>query len=349
MTPPPSNNIVDLRSDTVTRPTPGMRQAMAEAEVGDDAVHEDPTVNALEKRVAELFEKEAAMFVPSGTMANLVSMVSQTNPGDSIIMSEDAHPFRFEAANVARVGGLLVRTVPAPDGILTADLVAPRIVRSDDAHLSETTLLAIENTTNIGGGQIYPVEAIESLAALVHENGMKLHCDGARVFNAVAATGTSPAEFAQSCDTVSFCFSKGLGAPVGSMVVCDEETYVKAYKLRKMLGGGMRQAGILAAAGIYALDRHVDRLREDHDRAARFREALEDTDGLSFPLPSPTNIVFLETAHAAEFAAKLRERDVLVYTFGPHRIRAVFHLDVDDNHLDRAIDAFQSVARAVTV
>lgn len=342
-----NSGIVDLRSDTVTKPTEGMRQAMAEAEVGDDVMGEDPTVNELQDRVAKLFKKDAALFVPSGTMANLVSILAQTTPGDAIILAEDAHPYRFEAANVARIGGLLTRTIPTESGILSRELVEPRIVKSFDPHLAETTLVAIENTTNMGGGQIYELDTIAEIADVARLYGMKVHCDGARIFNGVAATGISPATFTKDVDTVSFCFSKGLGAPVGSMVVCDGETFVKAHKMRKMLGGGMRQAGILAAAALYALDHHVDRLKEDHRRAAAFREGLENTPGLRFPLPSPTNIVFLETADAPAMVSALANLDVLVYALGPKRVRAVFHLDLTDDEVDRAIEAFKAAAKSV--
>lgn len=340
-------DIVDLRSDTVTKPTGAMREAMAAGPVGDDVLGEDPTINDLEKHAAKLFGKEAALFVPSGTMANLTAILATTEPGDAIILSEDAHPFRFESANIARVGGLLTKTIPAADGILTAEKVAAKITRSRDPHLAETSLVTIENTTNMGGGQIYPLETIAEVAALAREHGMKVHCDGARIFNAVAATGISPSEYAKEVDTLSFCFSKGLGAPVGSMIVCDRETYARAHRFRKMLGGGMRQAGIIAAAARYALDHHVERLKDDHARATAFRAALEGVDGITFPMPSPTNIVMLDVPDATRFVADLADRDVLCFNLGPKRIRAVFHLDVTDDHLERAIDAFHEVAESL--
>ncbi|HEO71564.1 MAG TPA: low specificity L-threonine aldolase, partial [Candidatus Hydrogenedentes bacterium] len=286
--------VVDLRSDTVTRPTPAMRAAMAEAPVGDDVAGEDPTVNALQDRAAVLFEKEAALFVPSGTMANLLAVLAQTRPGDAVILSGQAHPFQYESGNLAMVAGVLPHTVPGESGILEPDRVEPYIhARPRDHHLAPTTLISIENTTNRGGGAIYPIETAQAMAQLARKYDIKLHCDGARIFNAVVETGISPATYAAHTDTLCFCLSKGLGAPVGSVLLGDAATIEKAHRFRKMLGGGMRQAGIMAAAGLYALGHHVDRLREDHRRARYFREQLLDTPGLSFDLPAPTNMVYV--------------------------------------------------------
>ena len=332
---------VDLRSDTVTQPTAAMRQAMAQADVGDDVAGEDPSVNALQRRAAALLGKEAALFVPSGTMANLVAILAQTQPGDTIILSEEAHPFNYESGNLAMVAGVLTRTVPGTSGIVTPDQIEPRIVpRTADHHLAPTSLVAIENTTNRGGGAIYDVDLVAAIGRLARERGLRLHCDGARIFNAVVETGVPAADYAVHVDTLCFCLSKGLGAPVGSVLAGNAATIETAHRYRKMLGGGMRQAGILAAAGLYALDHHVDRLRDDHRRAQSFRREIERIDGLALPLPSPTNMVYVEVPGAPGYAARLEALGVRVYATGPTRVRAVFHLDVTDEDVEAAAEAF---------
>ena len=338
-------DVVDLRSDTVTRPTPGMREAMAGAEVGDDVMGEDPSVNELQRRSAALLGKDAALFVPSGTMANLVAFLAQTRPGDSVILSEEAHPYHYESANLAMVGGLLTRPVPSRCGLITAEQVAESIIRTDDHHYSCTTLVSIENTANRGGGNIYPIEDVAAIGALARERGLRFHLDGARLFDAVVETGISAAAYASHADTVAFCLSKGLGAPVGSVLVGDTETIARAHRFRKMLGGGMRQAGILAAAALYALEHHIDRLRDDHRRAAEFRRRLERLDTVTFPFPSPTNMVYLEVPDGPGVVGRLAERGVLIGGghFGGNRLRAVFHLDVTDEGLDKAAAAFQAI------
>ncbi len=335
-------SIVDLRSDTLTKPTQAMRDAMAAAEVGDDVFGEDPTVNRLQERCAALLAKEAALFVPSGTMANLLAFLSQTRPGETIILHEDAHPYNYEAGNVAMVGGLLTRTLRGELGMLNRDTIAPSVVRTADHHFSETSLIAVENTTNRGGGNVYPLDTLREIRALADENAIKVHCDGARLFNAVVESGNTAADFAQHCDTVSFCFSKGLGAPAGSILAGTKETIDQAHRFRKMLGGAMRQTGVLAAAALYALDHNVERLAEDHRRAREFRAALEGRPRVSFPVPTPTNIVLFDLEDVPAFIAKVGEADVRMIPMGPNRIRAVFHLDIDDKGLDRAIQACQS-------
>jgi len=336
---------VDLRSDTVTQPTPGMREAMAHADVGDDVFGEDLTINALQQRAAELFGKETALFVPSGTMANLLAALAQTRPGDTMILSEDAHPYNYESGNIAMVGGLLTRPVPSQNGILAADQIASVIIQSEDPHLSTTTLISIENTSNRGGGNIYPLETIEAIGRLARERGLRLHCDGARIFNAVVETGISPAQYAAHADTICFCLSKGLGCPVGSLLLGDREAIGKALRYRKMLGGGMRQAGILAAAGLYSLDHHIDRLREDHQRARTFRTELEGRPGVQFPFPTPTNMIYIQVTGAQKIVHRLAENSIRVMAPRPNLIRAVFHLDITDEALDRAITAFKDVLK----
>ncbi|MBP9002480.1 MAG: aminotransferase class I/II-fold pyridoxal phosphate-dependent enzyme [Candidatus Hydrogenedentes bacterium] len=335
-------DIVDLRSDTVTRPSVGMRRAMADAEVGDDVFGEDPTVNRLQTVAAEMLGKEAALFVPTGTMANLLGFLSQTRPGDAVLLSEDAHPFRYERANLAMVGGLLPVTIPGQWGKITSEALRARIVVSDDPHLANTTLASLENTVNRGGGACYTVAETEALCAAAHERGLRVHCDGARIFNAAVALGVDASELARPCDSVSFCLSKGLGAPAGSLLTGPRETIARALAFRKMLGGGMRQAGVLAAAGLYALAHHIDDLREDHRRAREFREALERA-GARFPMPSPTNMVYLETPDAPGIVDRLRARGVLTLATAPDRIRVVFHRDITDDGLRRAIEAFRAV------
>lgn len=336
---------VDLRSDTVTRPSPAMRQAMADAEVGDDVFGDDPTVQALEARSAALFGKEAALFVPSGTMANLIAVVAQTRPGDTIVLDEKAHIYRYESGGCALAAGVMTRTLATPDGVLNPQAVERVIVRSSDSHFSNTALIGIENTMNAGGGAVYPLETVDALGQITREHGLILHCDGARIFNAVVATGISAAQYTAPCDSVAFCLSKGLGCPVGSLLVGSRDLIARAHRYRKLFGGGMRQAGVIAAAGLYALEHHIDRLAEDHRRAYAFRQALEDAPGLNFPLDTPTNMVFIDVPAAAAFAEDLRALGVWCLAVKPERIRAVFHLDVDDTGLDRAVDAFRRVAR----
>ena len=342
-----TTTFVDLRSDTVTRPTPAMREAMAAAEVGDDVFGEDPAVNALQERAAKMLGKERALYVPSGTMANLCAILAQTRPGETVILNENAHPYRYEGGNIAVVGGVLTRTIPAELGVMSADDIAPYIVRSTDHHYSPTTLIAIENTTNVGGGNMYSVEGIAAIRKLADAHGIRIHCDGARLFNAVVASNTTAAELVKDANTVSICFSKGLGAPVGSLVAGPAKTIDEAHRFRKLLGGGMRQAGVIAAAALYALDHHVDRLAEDHRRARQFREALEGTPGIAFPLPNPTNIVYVDVPDVMRFIGEVGSRGVLVLPTGPRRIRAVFHLDIDDTALDRAVTAFRQAAQAL--
>lgn len=341
----PETPIVDLRSDTVTRPTPEMRKAISRAHVGDDVFGEDPTVNELQRRAADLFGKESALLVPSGTMANLLAIVSQTHPGDSVLLSEDAHIYHYESGGCSMFAGVMPRLVATQAGILTADLVRGNLELSNDPHCSSTTLVAIENTMNRGGGAVYDLKTIQEIGELKEELGFRLHCDGARIFNASVATGVDVRDFAAPCNTISFCLSKGLGCPIGSLLLGDRATISRAHRYRKMVGGGMRQAGIIAAAGIYALDHHIDRLAEDHSRARKFRKALERNRAFSFPLPTPTNIVVIEHDDASSFVQGLSERGVLCFDVAPNRIRVVFHLDVDDEGLDLAIQGFRQTAK----
>jgi len=335
---------VDLRSDTVTRPTDAMREAMAKAEVGDDVFGEDPTVNELQRRVAQMVNKEAALFVPSGTMANLLAIKAQTQPADTVILHVDSHPFNYESGGMSMIAGVMTKTLGGDYGILSPESVQAGLCLNPDHHYSPTSLITIENTTNRGGGAIYPIETVTEIGRIARENGLKLHCDGARIFNAVVESGVPVDGYATHCDTISFCFSKGLGTPAGSILAGSLETIDLAHRYRKMLGGGMRQVGILAAAALYALDHHIVRLKDDHRRAREFRASLEGVHGIEFPLPSPTNIVYIKVPDAMEFIGHLAERGVLALPLSRSRVRFVFNLNVDDDGLERAIEAVKRAA-----
>ena len=336
-----SERVIDLRSDTVTRPTAGMRTAMANAAVGDDVFGDDPTVNALEERVADMFGKEAAVFVPSGTMANQVSIRAHTEPGTEIICHLDSHIYNYEGGAPFALSGCSIKLLDGPRGMFTAEQMRAA-VRPDDQHFPRTALVVMENTQNRGGGAVWSVEQTASVADAAHELGLKVHLDGARLMNACVASGRGPAEFARSCDSVTICFSKGLGAPVGSAVAGDKAFIARARRNRKMFGGAMRQAGILAAAAIYALDHHVDRLTEDHAHAARLAELIARCPGLKVVEPE-TNIVYFDVDPALGTAGALvdalRARGVWMIAVAPQRIRAVTHLDVSAEDVERAGEA----------
>jgi threonine aldolase len=310
---------VDLRSDTLTRPTPGMRAAMAAAEVGDDVYGEDPTVNALEERVADLFGHQAAVFVPSGTMGNQICLRLVVPGAGELLCDSDAHVVTYESGGAAQHGGIQTRTVPG--GLLDPEVVDAEI-RPEGYHMVPTSAVSVEQTHNRGGGAVQPLEALRRLREITREHGVALHCDGARIWNAHVASGVPLGDYGPLFDTLSVCLSKGLGAPVGSVVVTSHELAREARVLRRRLGGAMRQAGVLAAAGLYALDHHVDRLAEDHARAASLGEQLGVT--------TETNIVPLTVKDARSFAAAAADEGVLVGVVGPTRVRLVLHLDVDD-------------------
>jgi threonine aldolase len=326
-------DVVDLRSDTVTRPTAGMRAAMAQADVGDDVYGEDPTVNALEERVAGMLGFEAGLFVPSGSLGNQLGVRLLVPPGYELVCDSLAHVARAELGAAAVFSGVTFRTWQANQGLL--DVEAVRALISPDAgpYLVSTAAIAVENTHNFGGGTVQPASAVRAVVALAREHRLGLHLDGARLWNAHVATGVPLADLAEGFDTVSVCLSKGLGAPVGSVLVSSAERIAEARVWRKRYGAGMRQLGILAAAGRYALDHHVARLADDHARARRLASAL----GVD-PAAVPTNIVVLDAADAPGVAMKAREQGVLVSALGPRFLRLVTHLDVDDNAIDRAID-----------
>jgi threonine aldolase len=341
---------IDLRSDTVTRPSPAMRAAMAAAEVGDDVLGEDPTVNALQRRVADLLGKEAALFVPSGTMANQIAVGVHTTPGDELLCDPTSHVYVWEGGGIARLSGVTARTVAGHGGLLTVEQLQDKI-RPDDGHYVRTRLVCLENTHNRGGGRVYPIGQVARISAWAREHGLALHLDGARLFNAVVASGNAPQSWASHFDTVSVCFSKGLGAPVGSALAGTAEMIRKAHRLRKVLGGGMRQAGILAAACLYALDHNVERLVDDHVHADILAHAVEETPGLRLESkPVETNLVWIEVdpklGTAPQVAARLRDSGVLVSALGPQVLRACTHLDVSRAQAERAAGRIRALGHS---
>ncbi|MEK6797592.1 MAG: GntG family PLP-dependent aldolase [Planctomycetota bacterium] len=340
---------VDLRSDTVTRPTPGMRKAMAEAEVGDDVFGDDPTVIRLQERVAELLGKEAAIYVPSGSMANQTAIRSQTQPGDEIIAHADSHIYHYEGGAPAAISGCSLRLLPGERGLF--DEAAVRgAVRPPDSHFPRSSLVVVENTHNRGGGTCWPIEKIVGIRRAADEFGLRMHLDGARLLNACVAKGHKPTDYARYFDTVSICFSKGLGAPVGSAVASTKETIRRVHRFRKMFGGAMRQVGIIAAGALYALEHHVERLGEDHANARRLAEGIAGIAKLSIDLAAvETNILYFDVEASLgtgkEFCDRLRSQGVWMMATGPQRIRAVTHLDVSTAMIDRAIRGLAAVAR----
>ncbi|MCR4437694.1 MAG: low-specificity L-threonine aldolase [bacterium] len=341
--------VVDLRSDTVTKPTPGMREAMARAEVGDDVFGEDPTVNRLQEVVAELLGKEAALFVPSGTMSNQIAIKCHTQPGDEVILEADSHSFHYEGGGPAMLSGVQLHPIPGVRGVISAAQVAGA-VRPGDHHYPCSRLVCIENTHNRAGGTIFPLRTIREIREVADRSGLRMHLDGARLWNAAVASGIKEREFAAPFDSVSVCLSKGLGAPVGSLIVGSRELIELAHRYRKVFGGGMRQVGIMAAAGLYALAHHRERLADDHRRARRLAEALAEMPGAAVDLASvQTNMVFVDVGasglSAAEVVVKVREHGVLCLALGPSVIRLVTHLDVDDEGIDLAIAAFKAVLK----
>lgn len=341
--------LIDLRSDTVTKPTAGMRAAMAYAEVGDDVYGEDPTVNKLQDRVAAMLGKEAGLFVPSGSMSNQLAIKSHCLPGDEVLCEEFCHIYHWEAGTPAIISGVTCHTVRAEHGIIQpAQLVD--LVRPINDHMVRTKLVCLENTHNHGGGRIFPLETIRTIEKWARRNKLGMHLDGARLWNASVATGIPLKEWAVPFDSVSVCFSKGLGAPIGSMLVGPKAFIATARRFRKVFGGAMRQVGVLAAAVDYALDHHIDRLTEDHANAQVLAAAVRDCPGLSLPAPDThTNIIWIniaaELGGSKEFAAVLRERGILVSVDHPGRIRCCTHLDVSKADAERAADELRRATK----
>ena len=344
--------MIDLRSDTVTKPTPAMRRAMAEAEVGDDVYGEDPTVNRLQERAAEIFEKEAALFVPTGSMGNQTAVKLHTRPGQEVIIEERGHIFNFEMATMSAFSGVLARPVKSNDssGILTWDEIASALHSNSAYYVAPTGLIALENSHNLAGGSVLTRERTEDVCARAHEKNLPVHLDGARLFNAATALGETVADLARPADSIMFCLSKGLGAPVGSMLLGTREFIDEARVVRKMLGGGMRQAGVLAAAGLVALEESPKQLPEDHANAKRLAEGVAELPGVKIdPEKVITNIVIFDVAETGQTAdaicVGLRGRGVLASGFGSS-IRMVTHCDVARADIERALRELRSVLAA---
>ncbi len=340
------SSVADFRSDTVTHPTPAMLDAMARAPLGDDVLGHDPTTAELEHEAARLTGKEAALFMPSGTMCNLVALLTHTQPGDQVIVEQWAHTACFEGGGAGMLAHVLLRTLPSDRGLLDADLVA-RWMLPRSEHTPGTSLVCVEQTHNFHGGAVMPRDGLRAIADAAHEGGARVHMDGARLFNAVAASEASAAEHAVLADTVSFCLSKGLCAPVGSLLCGDDEFVVRARFHRKRLGGGMRQSGVLAAAGLVALREMTGRLGDDHERARRLAAGIVEIGAYDVdPGAVDTNIVFVGTRGMAAEAivAAGADSDILLYATGVHQIRFVTHHDVADDHVERLLDLLRRLA-----
>lgn len=340
--------MIDLRSDTVTKPTDEMRKAMARAEVGDDVYGEDPTVNRLQDMAATMLGKRFALFVPSGTMANQLAIRSQAQPGQEIIVESKSHIVRYEQGAAGALAGVQLHWIYGERGVMSSEQVEAAI-RPNDPHSVTTALICLENTHNAGGGTIYPLSTIERIRAIAVRHRIPMHLDGARLFNAVAATTLPPTVYAQHFETVSICLSKGLGAPVGSLLLSNDQQVIdRARRFRRMYGGAMRQAGIVAAAGIYALDRHVTRLKTDHEHAKKLARLLQQIPAIHIvPQHVETNILIFdiidERRTPAELVAALKEQGVLINALGGNTYRAVTHLNIAEKHIDEAAAIFAKV------
>ena len=342
-----ANASIDLRSDTVTKPSAEMRRAMAEAEVGDDVFIEDPTINKLQERAAEIFGREAGLFVPSGSMGNLTCILAQARQGQEVICEESGHVYNYEMASMSAIAGVLPRLVVGEDGILSWQSIS-KAIRPKIYYRPQTALIALENTHNMAGGTVYPTEVAEEICDRAREAGIRVHLDGARIFNAATYLGEKVADMTKKFDSIQFCLSKGLGAPVGSMIVGTREFIERCRSIRKMLGGGMRQAGVLAAAGLIALEKGPKRLQIDHDNAKLLATRLAAVPGVTLnPAQVQTNIVIfnLKTSgwSSSDFLQTLAKRDVLGIPVDNERVRMVTHLDVDRNDVEKASAVVQEV------
>ena len=342
--------MVDLRSDTVTKPTDEMRQLIATAKVGDDVLGDDPTIIALQNMISELLDKEAALFVPSGTMSNAIAIRTHTKPGDEIITESTSHIYIYEGGGYAALSGCSVALVPGKLGIMTPEDVEKAIRKSDGSlgHFPNGSLVCVENTSNRGGGTCYSQENLDAIAKVAHQNDCAVHMDGARLFNAAIATGTTPARIVRDYDSISICLSKGLGSPVGSLLVGSSEFIAQAHRWRKMFGGGMRQAGVIAAAGIYALEHNISRLDDDHKRANKLASAINETEMFSVNIEGvQTNMVYIEIngdLNANQVVEKLAEHDVHVLALGDNLLRAVTHIHITDEDINKSINAFKTIS-----
>ena len=345
-----AEKVIDLRSDTVTKPSPAMRRAMAEAEVGDDVYLEDPTVNRLQARAAEMFGREAGLFVPSGSMGNLACIMAQTERGQEVICEAAGHIYNYEMASMSALGGVLPRVIPTTDGIMTWEQIAPAI-REKAYYRPQTALVALENTHNMAGGTVYPTRLTQAICSRAHDAGLKVHLDGARVFNAAVCLGEKGAEVTKGFDSVQFCFSKGLGAPVGSMIVGSQDLIERCRVIRKMLGGGMRQAGVLAAAALVALEEGPKRLHLDHENAKLLAQGLANIPRIRIQAEKvQTNIVLYDVSEtgmtSTEFLKRVGERSVLGGPVDARRVRMVTHLDVDRADIEQALRIIGEVVGA---
>lgn len=337
--------MIDYRSDTVTKPSQEMREFMFNAPVGDDVFQEDPTVNKLEEFAANYFGKEAALFCSSGTQTNQIAINVHVQPGGEVICHEESHIYKYEGGGIAKNSGASVRLLQGDRGRLTLESIA-QWVNPDDVHYPTTQLISLEDTANRGGGAIYDVEEIKRIRHFALENGLPLHLDGARLLNAIVATGVNPATYATNFDSISVCLSKGLGAPVGSVLIGTKDFIKKARRVRKVFGGGMRQAGMIAAGGLYALKNNVDRLKIDHQHALQLESCLLQLAWVKTVFPVQTNIVVVVLKDAAkrdEIINMLKERNVLAMAFGPGMIRFVTHLDISSNQLDQTLEILESM------
>ena len=337
--------MIDIRSDTVTQPTEGMRKAMLEAEVGDDVLGDDPTVIKLQNKAAELLGKETALYVPSGTMSNIVATRTHTSPGDEIVTEAHSHIYRYEGGAFAALSGCSVALVDGKNGLMTSEQVSSSIRKAEGSlsHYPNGSLVCVENTAQGGGGSVYAQEVIDDICKVAREKDCKLHMDGARLFNATVASNIDPARMVRDFDSISICLSKGLGAPIGSVLVGSKEDLAQAHRWRKMFGGGMRQAGMMAAAGIYALENNIDRLREDHRRARKFAEALVEMPNFSVNLDTvQSNIVYIGVGkgRSKQMIEKLAKQDIDILDTDDSTIRAVFHLHIGDEDLEKIIEVF---------
>ncbi len=330
--------IIDFRSDTVTKPGKGMKEAMMNAAVGDDVFGEDPSINKLEEKTAKLFGMEAALFCPSGTMTNQIAIKAHTQPGDEVICDGSAHVYQYEGGGIAFNSGASVRLINGDRGRITATQVKENI-NPDDPHRANTKLVCIENTSNRGGGSCYDFNEIRNIAKVCKENNLAFHLDGARLFNAIVAKKESPSDYGHAFDSISICLSKSLGCPVGSLLLGKKDFIKKSRRLRKVFGGGMRQAGFLAAAGIYALDNNIERLEEDHANAKRIADVLKQQQYVEMVLPVETNIIIFQVkgTTAPEVVAKMKEKNILAYAIAPDRVRLVLHLDLTNEMIDQTL------------
>jgi threonine aldolase len=344
-----ADTIIDLRSDTVTKPSAEMRRAMAEAEVGDDVFIEDPTINKLQERAAAVFGREAGLFVPSGSMGNLTCILAHTRPGQEVICEESGHVYNYEMASMSAIAGVLPRVVAGEDGILSWDIVS-KAIRPKIYYRPQTALVSLENTHNMAGGTVYPTNVAEEICDKAHDMGVRVHLDGARIFNAATYLGEDVARMTRKFDSVQFCLSKGLGAPVGSMIVGTREFIERCRSIRKMLGGGMRQAGILAAAGLIALEKGPKRLQIDHDNAKFLAAELAAIPGITLdPRKVHTNIIILDLKKSgwssSNFLQSLAKRNVLAVPVDSEKIRMVTHLDVERHSVEKAAVAVREVVQ----